>query len=216
MTLVAIAEELRDAVRPLRFSPPVSHVYSPLDYAWPAHRAYLERFGSPPNEIVLVGMNPGPWGMAQTGVPFGEVAAVRDWLGISAPVGRPEREHPARPVTGFACTRSEVSGRRVWGWARELSGTPGRFLVSELYDSPRVLPETFDVVYTGVGALNWLPDIRRWAEVVAGFLAPGGLFYIREAHPVIWSLDWRDDGVWMTGPTAHVFDGVLHLDRGAS
>lgn len=127
MTLVAIAEELRDAVRPLRFSPPVSHVYSPLDYAWPAHRAYLERFGSAPREIVLVGMNPGPWGMAQTGVPFGEVAAVRDWLGISAPVGRPEREHPARPVTGFACTRSEVSGRRVWGWARELSGTPGRF-----------------------------------------------------------------------------------------
>jgi single-strand selective monofunctional uracil DNA glycosylase len=127
MTLVSIAEDLREAVRTLAFGPPVSHVYSPLDYAWPAHRAYLERFGSAPKEVVLVGMNPGPWGMAQTGVPFGEVAAARGWLGISAPVGRPEREHPARPVTGFACTRSEVSGRRVWGWARELSGTAGRF-----------------------------------------------------------------------------------------
>jgi hypothetical protein len=65
--------------------------------------------------------------MAQTGVPFGEVAAVRNWLGISAPVGRPEREHPARPVTGFACPRSEVSGRRVWGWARKHFGTAERF-----------------------------------------------------------------------------------------
>ena len=126
-TLVSIAEELREAVRPLDFGPPVSHVYNPLDYAWPAHRAYLERFGTAPREVVLVGMNPGPWGMAQTGVPFGEVAAVRDWLGISAPVGRPECEHPSRPVTGFACTRCEVSGRRVWGWARERFGTAERF-----------------------------------------------------------------------------------------
>jgi len=126
-TLVSIAEELRHAVRPLRFAPPVRHVYNPLDYAWPAHRAYLERFGTSPRQILLLGMNPGPWGMAQTGVPFGEVAAARDWLGITAPVGRPEREHPARPVTGFACTRSEVSGRRVWGWAREHFGTAERF-----------------------------------------------------------------------------------------
>ncbi len=127
VTLVEIAEELRAALRPLDFGPPVSHVYNPLDYAWPAHRAYLQRFGTRPKEIILLGMNPGPWGMAQTGVPFGEVAAVRDWLGVSAPVGRPDREHPARPVTGFACARSEVSGRRVWGWARERFGTAERF-----------------------------------------------------------------------------------------
>jgi len=127
VALVSIAEELREAVRPLDFGPPVSHVYNPLDYAWPAHRSYLERFGAAPKEVVLVGMNPGPWGMAQTGVPFGEVAAVRDWLGISATVGRPEREHPARPVNGFACARSEVSGRRLWGWARERFGTAERF-----------------------------------------------------------------------------------------
>ena len=127
MTLVSIAQELREAVRPLRFSPPVSHVYSPLDYAWPAHRAYLERFGSAPKEVVLVGMNPGPWGMAQTGVPFGEVAAVRDWLGISAPIGKPSREHPKKPVTGFVCHRSEVSGRRLWGFFAATFGRPENF-----------------------------------------------------------------------------------------
>lgn len=75
----------------------------------------------------------------------------------------------------------------------EESGTPGRFVLSELYDAPAVLPERFDIVYTGVGAINWLPDIRRWAQVVSGFLVPGGAFSMREGHPVLWSLDWRDD-----------------------
>jgi single-strand selective monofunctional uracil DNA glycosylase len=53
--------------------------------------------------------------MAQTGVPFGEVAAVRDWMGLTAAVNKPPNEHPKRPVQGFACARSEVSGRRLWG-----------------------------------------------------------------------------------------------------
>ncbi len=60
-------------------------------------------------------MNPGPWGMAQTGVPFGEIALVREWMGISAPVQKPVPEHPKRPVVGFDCDKSEVSGRRLWG-----------------------------------------------------------------------------------------------------
>jgi len=72
-------------------------------------------------------MNPGPWGMAQTGVPFGEVAAVRDWLGIHVAVSKPEREHPKRPIEGFACKRSEVSGRRLWGLFRERFETPEKF-----------------------------------------------------------------------------------------
>ena len=72
------------------------------------------------------------------------------------------------------------------------SGVPGRFILSELYDSPRVLDERFDIVYTGIGAINWLPDIAGWARVVAGFLEPGGMLYIREGHPVMWCLDWRD------------------------
>jgi len=125
--VVTISDWLRDSVRSLAFGPPVSYVYNPLEYAWPAHLAYLQRFGQPRKEAIFLGMNPGPWGMAQTGIPFGEVAAVRDWLGISAPIGRPEHEHPKRPVTGLACARSEVSGRRLWGWARSSFGSPERF-----------------------------------------------------------------------------------------
>ncbi len=125
--LPAIAKDLSAALRPLRFDLPVTHVYDPLDYAWPAHQEYLERFGQGSKEAVLVGMNPGPWGMAQTGIPFGEVSFVRDWLAIDSPVGRPHAEHPKRPVEGLACSRSEVSGRRVWGWAKERFETPERF-----------------------------------------------------------------------------------------
>lgn len=65
--------------------------------------------------------------MAQTGVPFGEISLVRDWLGIEARVDRPEPEHPKRPIRGFACTRSEVSGARLWGALRERHGEPERF-----------------------------------------------------------------------------------------
>ena len=111
----------------LRFAPPVTHVYNPLDYAWKAHREYLERYGTRPKEVLFLGMNPGPWGMAQTGVPFGEVSAVRDWLAIDSPISRPDPEHPKRPVEGLACTRSEVSGARLWGWARKAFGPPERF-----------------------------------------------------------------------------------------
>lgn len=128
--LAAIAAELAAAVDRLRFAAPVSHVYNPLRYAWPTHVQYLKRYGAPPKQVLLLGMNPGPWGMVQTGVPFGEVGAVRDWLRIGAAVGRPEPEHPRRPVEGLACRRSEVSGARLWGWAREVFGTPERFFAS--------------------------------------------------------------------------------------
>jgi single-strand selective monofunctional uracil DNA glycosylase len=102
-------------------------VYDPLVYAWDLHRRYLEAFGDGEGRVVLVGMNPGPFGMAQTGVPFGEVAAVRDWMGLSGSVGRPDPEHPKRPVLGLDCGRSEVSGRRLWGWARDRYGTAAAF-----------------------------------------------------------------------------------------
>jgi single-strand selective monofunctional uracil DNA glycosylase len=87
----------------------------------------VTRFGAAPKEVVFMGMNPGPFGMTQTGVPFGEVNAVRDWLGISAGVRRPANEFPRRPIEGFACTRSEVSGARLWGLFRQAFGTPERF-----------------------------------------------------------------------------------------
>jgi single-strand selective monofunctional uracil DNA glycosylase len=102
-------------------------VYNPLVYARPAWAAYVARYGRRPRPALLLGMNPGPHGMVQTGIPFGEVGSARDWLGLSAEIGRPEPEHPRRPVTGFACTRREVSGARVWGWIRDRFGTPERF-----------------------------------------------------------------------------------------
>ena len=125
--LVTISRRLRAAVDGLEFGSPVSFVYNPLDYARETHEIYLERYGGGPKEAVLVGMNPGPWGMAQTGVPFGEVTAVRDWLGIDGRIGQPGVEHPKRPILGLGCPRSEVSGRRLWGWAAETFETPASF-----------------------------------------------------------------------------------------
>jgi single-strand selective monofunctional uracil DNA glycosylase len=127
MRLVEIARELAAEVDALTFAAPVSHVYDPLVYARGPHEAYLRRYGRGPKEAVLVGMNPGPFGMAQTGVPFGDPGMVRDWLGITGAVGKPPREHPKRLVQGFDCGRSEVSGTRLWGWARDRFATPDAF-----------------------------------------------------------------------------------------
>jgi single-strand selective monofunctional uracil DNA glycosylase len=128
--LISISRELARQVSRLSFAAPVSHVYLPLDYAAVPHEAYLRRYGQPPRPVVLLGMNPGPFGMAQTGIPFGDVSMVRDWLGLEGPVGKPDREHPKRPVLGFGCPRSEVSGTRLWGWARDRFGTPARFFAT--------------------------------------------------------------------------------------
>ena len=125
--LIAAARELSSAVGRLRFAAPVTHVYNPLDYAWPAHEEYLRRFGSSKKRVVFLGMNPGPFGMAQTGIPFGEVAAARDWMGLRAAVAKPANEHPKRPVEGFDCPRSEVSGRRLWQLFAERFGAPEKF-----------------------------------------------------------------------------------------
>ena len=125
--LIDAAKTLRDQVEQLKFSPPVTHVYNPLTYAWPTHAEYLKKFGSGPKQIMFLGMNPGPFGMVQTGVPFGEIAAVRDWLKIQGPVGKPPNEHPRREISGFACRRSEVSGQRLWGLFAERYGDAEKF-----------------------------------------------------------------------------------------
>ena len=112
--LVAAARSLSDAVDSLRFSAPVTHTLNPLDYAWAPHEQYLRKFGAGRKRVVFLGMNPGPFGMVQVGVPFGEVNAVRDWMKIDAPVAQPKIANPSRPVEGFACQRSEISGQRLW------------------------------------------------------------------------------------------------------
>ena len=125
--LIAATLALRKKLSGLAFKKPADLVYCPLEYAWEIHRAYLEKFAVGRKRIVFLGMNPGPYGMGQTGVPFGEVTAVRDWMGLRGAVSKPAGEHPAKPVGGLACKRSEVSGKRLWGLFAQKSGTPEAF-----------------------------------------------------------------------------------------
>jgi single-strand selective monofunctional uracil DNA glycosylase len=125
--LIAGAQRLSAAVGKLKFGAPVTHVYNPLDYAWRAHELYLRRYGNSTKRVIFLGMNPGPFGMAQTGIPFGQIAAVRDWLGITAKIDRPRKENPKRPVLGFDCHRSEISGERLWGLFAQRFGTAQKF-----------------------------------------------------------------------------------------
>ena len=125
--MMTCAQELGQACDQLTFPPPVAWVYNPLDYGWNAHAHYLQCFASHRKKYLFVGMNPGPFGMLQTAVPFGEIAVVRDWLGIEEIQQSPSRVHPKRPIQGFACTRSEVSGKRLWGLFRERFGKATAF-----------------------------------------------------------------------------------------
>jgi single-strand selective monofunctional uracil DNA glycosylase len=127
MTIEEITRQLSAHVNSLDFSPPVEYTYNPLEYAWDPCSKYLRKYGSGKKEVILVGMNPGPFGMAQTGVPFGDVNIVREWLQISGQVASPKHTHPKRPIDGFSCSRGEVSGQRLWGWARDRFGEPETF-----------------------------------------------------------------------------------------
>ncbi len=163
--MTAIAQQLLDAARELaraldalRFAPPVAHVYNPLQYAWAPYEAYVSRYGNTRKRVVLLGMNPGPFGMMQTGVPFGEVSAVRGWMGIHAPVQRPPCQHAKRPIDGFECARSEVSGRRLWGWA-EL-----RFGPAEAFFRDWFVLNYCPLVFLEASGRNFTPDKLPAAE----------------------------------------------------
>jgi single-strand selective monofunctional uracil DNA glycosylase len=157
--LLHAAVELREALRPLVFSLPVTHVYNPLEYAWEAHAAYVRKFATGPRRVVFLGMNPGPFGMTQTGVPFGEVAAVRDWMGLDTPVSKPAREHPRRPIEGLECRRSEVSGRRLWGWAA------GRFGAAEAFFRTCFVVNYCPLLFMEESGRNRTPDKIPAAEM---------------------------------------------------
>ena len=157
--LIASTRRLNKALGDLRFAPPVAWVYRPLEYAWEPHRQYLERFAQGNKRVVFLGMNPGPFGMVQTGVPFGEVAAVRDWMGIHAAVGKPAAEHAKRPVEGFDCKRSEVSGRRLWGLFAERFGT------AEAFFSEHFVLNYCPLVWMGESGANLTPDKLSAADM---------------------------------------------------
>jgi len=167
------AAALRDSLNDMSFAAPVSHVYSPLAYAWNPFEEYVTRYGGTAKQVLFLGMNPGPWGMAQTGVPFGEVTAVREWLGISASTSRPDDEQPSYPVDGYACERSEVSGKRLWGLFKERFGTARAFF--ELHFVANYCPLLFIETYLAAGgkerARNLTPDK----------LSPGGRTLLYEA-----------------------------------
>lgn len=150
--LITAARDLSRQLTPLRFSEPVSHVYNPLEYAATAHEQYLTRYARSGQKIVFLGMNPGPFGMTQTGVPFGEIPAVRDWLGIQCPIGKPPVENPKRPVTGFACPQSEVSGRRLWGLFAARFGTADQFF------NHHFVANYCPLVFMEAGGKNRTPD----------------------------------------------------------
>lgn len=151
---ITFAKEL-DA---LQFSPPITHVYNSLHYAWRPHELYLKKYAQPPKKIVFLGMNPGPWGMAQTGVPFGEVQAIRDWLGITAKVEQPLHLHPERPITGFNCKRSEVSGRRLWGLFKE------RFHTVENFFKDHFVANYCPLLFYNTQGQNITPDKLKSSE----------------------------------------------------
>lgn len=159
------AADLCALVDELSFGAPVTHVYNPLSYAWAAHKEYILRYAPERARVVFVGMNPGPWGMAQTGVPFGEVETVRNWLGIRGEIGRPPKEHPKRPVNGFETSRSEVSGRRLWGLFRGRFGAPERFF------SRHFVANYCPLLFLEESGRNRTPDKLRAAERDALFRA---------------------------------------------
>ena len=156
--LMRAARELRSEVGSLHFGAPVTHVYDPLTYAWRGHRAYLRRYGDSRRRVLLLGMNPGPFGMAQTGVPFGEIGHVRDWLGIEERIDAPAREHPRRPIQGFACTRREVSGARLWG------GIAGHWKQPERFFKHHFISNYCPLVFMEESGRNRTPDKLPAAE----------------------------------------------------
>ncbi len=157
-SLLKASSELSHVVDELSFSPPVTHVYNPLNYALRSHKQFIKRYANDHKRVVFLGMNPGPYGMAQTGVPFGEIAAVRDWMKIKNPVDRPTLENPKRPITGFACTRSEVSGRRLWGLMEKRFGTAENFFKEHF------VLNYCPLVFMEEGGKNVTPDKLKAAE----------------------------------------------------
>jgi single-strand selective monofunctional uracil DNA glycosylase len=159
--LIRAGRVLADALRPLRFSEPVTHTYLTLDYAAAGHEAYLEKFGGGRKRTLMLGMNPGPFGMAQTGVPFGEIAAVRDWMGLNPEIGKPADEHPKRKILGMACPKSEVSGRRLWGLFS------GKFPKAGDFFKDHLVINFCPLVWMKDTGANLTPDKIRAAEMAA-------------------------------------------------
>ncbi len=156
--ILNITRSLIKEVSLLKFSQPVYRIYNPLEYAWKPYRTYIEKYASSKKKVIFLGMNPGPWGMAQVGVPFGEISYVRDWLRIEEKIDMPKNPHPKRPVKGFSCSKSEVSGRRLWGLFKDRYGKPENFFGDHL------VLNYCPLVFMGESGKNITPDKLKKKE----------------------------------------------------
>ncbi len=121
-------KDLRERSDQITFGEKVSWSYNPLRYAWPVHRAYLRSFGRGKKRSVFLGMNPGPWGMGQTGIPFGDPVIAGDWMGLRGlEIQRPANQREQRPVKGWDSEREEGSGQRLFGYLRSRFGSLEKF-----------------------------------------------------------------------------------------
>lgn len=218
--LLACASSLRDDsekyARELVKEGSVDCVYNPLMYAWDVHKKYIEIAGGRGAKTVMLGMNPGPHGMGQMGIPFAATSMVRDLLGISGiPVGQPSDPHPRRPVIGLDYPREEVSGTRVWSLLSDTYGSSESifekvFLVNHcplmLLDGDRATNVTPDKI-SGQTARSLLErcdehlvevvDILG-AETVIGI----GKFAERRALAALEGMDVEVRGCWHPSPAS--------------
>ena len=201
-------EKLRSKVEALNFSSPVERVYNPLSYAWDGFRQYISRYCSGKKRVIFLGMNPGPWGMAQTGVPFGEVNAVKNFLGLNdIQITQPENMHPSYMVKGLDCTRSEVSGKRLWGLFKLRYDSAGNFFRENFVMN--YCPLLFLSGRPGGRARNFTPDklnmierrklftlcdncLRQVIEIIRPQIVIGvGVFAASRAEEALKNLDIR-------------------------
>ena len=132
----------------------VDAVYNPQAYAWEPHRAYLELASGGGAKTLLLGMNPGPHGMGQMGIPFAATSVVRELLKITnLEVGQPRNPHPKRPISGLDWPKEEVSGTRLWGLLANEYGS-----AESIFKSVFLLNHCPLMLFSGERATNITPD----------------------------------------------------------
>ncbi|XP_028968149.1 single-strand selective monofunctional uracil DNA glycosylase [Galendromus occidentalis] len=159
--LFEIEVNLGNQLMEIAYDDRVKYIYNPLDYAAETHRDFVRaalgvikpRTGI---KILFIGINPGPYGMAQNGVPFGDTDFVRDWLEVRGIIRKPYREHPKRPVEGFKCKQREMSGKRFWSLIKDLCG--GK---SELFYECCIVYNFCPLSFMEDSARNITPDQLR-------------------------------------------------------
>ena len=113
--LIKASRQLATRCAAIEFPADINLIYHPLIYAAAPYEEYLRKFAAGPKRNIFIGINPGPWGMVQTGIPFGEINAVQNYLKIRTAAVAPAVNYPELPILGPTCRRAEVSGKRLWG-----------------------------------------------------------------------------------------------------